>query len=686
MMIGHSQGGVSVVSGRRFREDIQGLRAVAVVLVVLYHVGVPGIRGGYVGVDVFFVISGYLISGHLLESLRTTGRVDFADFYARRVRRILPAAFVVILGSTIAAVLIVPPISLPRVLSDAMASVLMVPNFVFAARETDYLADRSPSVFQHYWSLGVEEQFYLLWPVILLALYVVCRRRVSAVAVLIGILTVTSFAYGVVTTFSNQPLAFFLLPSRAWEFLFGACAGVVIHLLPQRVPTRVATIGGWIAFATIIASATFFDTRTPFPGFAAAMPVVATAALLYFGETETVAGPSALLRLRPVQFFGAISFSLYLVHWPILVLSQIVAGDQDPLQTRTKFLVGFVGATLIAWMLYRFVEEPVRRPGSFSIRAPSRSLSAAFIVSFVLVTSLIGLSAWATEREGTLGPPVTEAAAEPIKLPPSSEVAPSNILPALEDAPQSIPRMYVDGCHRDFEEEGPRACLYGNPNGALPVALFGDSHAAQWLPALQKFASTDERVEIETYTKSGCPAVEVTVALNAAPYRNCDRWRDAVLERLLKDPPAVVVLSNANSYELVGIASPERAEVWRAGLASTVSALTSAGSAVLVIADTPRYGLAPVACVAAHPRELGECVRPRQDTLDADLVDAERSAALEGGGAFVDLNDYICGPNECPVVIANLLVYRDEHHLTVPFVSYLAPALFGDLSSMLPPR
>ena len=228
----------------RFRADIQGLRAIAVGLVLLYHAGVPGVPGGYVGVDVFFVISGFLISSHLLETIERDGRISFAQFYARRARRILPASFVVAGLTAVAVVAFFPPLGVERVLRDGLATVLYVPNIWFAAQNTDYLADHSPSPYQHYWSLGVEEQFYLLWPLILLLLALIVRRRRALVAGGIAVIAALSLAACIIMTQAQQPLAFFLLPTRAWELLAGALVGAAVLGRVPRMKPWVAAAGG----------------------------------------------------------------------------------------------------------------------------------------------------------------------------------------------------------------------------------------------------------------------------------------------------------------------------------------------------------------------------------------------------------------------------------------------------------
>ncbi|HWL77213.1 acyltransferase family protein [Microbacterium sp.] len=428
-------------STRGFRTDVQGLRAIAVGLVLLYHAGVPGVSGGYVGVDVFFVISGFLISSHLLESLERDGRIRFAQFYARRARRILPASFTVAALTAIAVLIVYPPLAVGRVLSDALATILYVPNIWLAIQNTDYLADHSPSPYQHYWSLGVEEQFYLLWPLVLLAIFLVARRSRRVVTALVLIAAVVSFASCVIATPLNQPMSFFLLPTRAWELLAGALVGALLLHRRLRIPEVVAAVGGWAGIAMVIASAVLFDDATMFPGWAAALPVAGTALVIAFGSVDSRWGPTAALSVRPMQFIGLISYSLYLVHWPLLVVPQAAVGDDRPLPVAVKIFLGIVLAVPLAYVLYRFVETPLRAPAGLVRRRPSYTLWGTLGVTVVLAVATLGSMAWAAARPVPTGEPVAAAPDIPTSPPNPTSYVPQNMKPSLEDAAADIPPM-----------------------------------------------------------------------------------------------------------------------------------------------------------------------------------------------------------------------------------------------------
>src|SRR3954464_9447717 len=321
-------------ASREFRPDIEGLRAVAVLAVVLFHAGVPGLPGGFVGVDVFFVISGFLITGMLWREVERTGTVRLARFYGPRARRLLPAGVLVIAATAAAVAWLLPPLRARTVLGDGVASALYVANYRFAVQGTDYLAaDTPPSPFQHYWSLGVEEQFYLLWPALLVGTAWLAGRRspgarkvVAAVGVL-TLVTAGSFVLSLWWTHSSPPWAYFSLPSRAWELGVG---GLVALTVPawRRLPPTVAATAGWAGLAAVLASCCLLDEGTPFPGTAALLPVLGTALLLGAGSRRTSWGPAVVLERPPVRRIGRWSYSWYLWHWPVLVLAPTLVGRE----------------------------------------------------------------------------------------------------------------------------------------------------------------------------------------------------------------------------------------------------------------------------------------------------------------------------------------------------------------------
>lgn len=659
---------MSAHSGR-FRGDIQGLRALAVGLVVLYHGGLPFLHGGYVGVDVFFVISGFLITTHLLQRLERTGHVGFADFYARRARRILPASLLVVVVSVIAALIWMPPLLMREVFFGAVATALYVPNILFGLQGTNYLAESTPSLFQHYWSLGIEEQFYLLWPLILLLAvrFLPGRRRLLALLV---VLTAASFAVGVWLTFQNQPWAFFGLPTRAWELAVGGIVAVLALNRESVLPPRIGAVVGWAGVGGIVIAAFTFSESTQFPGVAAALPVAATAAVILGGSGPTSYGPAAFLSVRPLLFVGTISYSLYLVHWPLLIVPQAAIGFENPLPLWTTLALSLVGVPL-AWLLYRWVETPARDTRWLTAVRPRRTLFAAAAGSVLVVAVTTG--SYAVSASEPLHEPETVAASAPTAPPLLTPFVPANLEPSLRAASDDQPRIYDDGCHLGFDATVPRDCVYGDPD-APRIALFGDSHASQWFPALFSYAEANG-MSLEVHSKSSCPSIDADLLRNAVPYTACSTWRQAVYDRLSTTQPAMLVLAN---YEKVAWARPTGDDVadWRAALGRT---LARVDVPTVVMADTPDLGTTPSVCLSAHLDAALDCGRDRATAVAQVYRDAERAAAAEYGAAYVDLTDFLCTADECGPIVGATLAYRDAHHLTATFSAELAGPLTNKL-------
>lgn len=368
--------------GDAFRPDLEGLRGVAILAVLLFHAGVPGTGGGFVGVDVFFVLSGFLITGLLLREREERGAIDLAAFYARRARRILPAAAVVLLGILIASWVILAPLDVPGVAADVLASILFVGNIRFALQATDYFAAdvlRSPVL--HYWSLGVEEQFYLLWPFLLIIATRFRRVRLSA-GLLVGAVFVLSLVFAVVMTGVDAPWAFYSLPGRAWQLALGGLLAVGGQRL-ARLPWPVSLTVGWGGLAAVVASVALIGPEVPYPGVAALLPSFGAAGLILAGAGRL--SPGVLLTTPPLRFLGRISYSLYLVHWPILVLpaATLAVGEELPLAVRAGLAAVSV---VVATISYRLVEQPFHR-GWLGRRRPRPTLAFAGVA--ILVVALI---------------------------------------------------------------------------------------------------------------------------------------------------------------------------------------------------------------------------------------------------------------------------------------------------------
>jgi peptidoglycan/LPS O-acetylase OafA/YrhL len=647
-----------------YRADIQGLRAVAVGLVVLYHAGLPWLSGGYVGVDAFFVISGFLITTHLLESLDRDSRISFPRFYARRARRILPASLFVAAATLVAAYLFMSPLQMKSTVGDAIATALYGPNIRFANLGTDYLAETAPSVFQHYWSLGVEEQFYLLWPAILALGFLITRSSRRGLFLVTTVLVVASFAACLVVSQASQPPAFFSLPTRAWELGVG---GLVAFLLRSSLKESTPKWVGWIGLGGLLAVSAWFSDVTPFPAPYAAIPVVATALIIVGAAGGGRGSVANVLSVAPLVWIGKLSYSIYLVHWPLLVIPAAALTGVTVLPLWATLGLGVVSIP-VAYLVYRFIEQPALATQARLLGRQRYVLVAAVLGSVVVLVLANGIGYASARSPLTSGTAAKEFTVE--SLPVGNSIVPSNVQPSLRDASRSVSPLYGDGCHRQFESVDSSGCTFGTNSDAPVVVLFGDSHAAQWFPALAPMADAGS-IQLITYTKSSCPSVAVPVLMNGVTYAECKQWRDEVTDTIAEMNDATVILANYGGN--IGNESiPE--SVWSAGIEQTVGKLTTK-SEVYVLADTPDIGSTPALCLSVNLNSAHRCSGDRDAVLSSHIQSLEHTATKSSGGTYIDLNDFICNDVTCPVVIDNTLVYRDAHHLTVEFSEGLGTVL-----------
>jgi peptidoglycan/LPS O-acetylase OafA/YrhL len=687
-----------------FRPDIEGLRAVAVLAVVLFHAGLPGVPGGFVGVDVFFVVSGFLITGLLWRELRATGRVRPATFYGARARRLLPAGIVVLVATAAASAWLLPPLQARAVLGDALASALYVGNYRLAVQGTDYLAaDTPPSPFQHYWSLGVEEQFYLVWPALLiLTAWVVLRRRESPTersvvpfAVVLGVVAVASFAVSSLWTTTLPSWAFFSLPSRAWELAIGGAVALSLGAW-RRLPAWAAAAGSWAGLALIVVGCVRLGESTAYPGFAALLPVLGTALVVGGGSTGARWGAGALLALPPLRAVGRLSYSWYLWHWPVLLLVPAVVGGTLGLGDR---LAAAAIAAGLAMLTLQFVENPIRFARPFR-RSPGRSLVlggtvtaagvAAGLVLLALVPAPVGrgaavaaptIDAAHTVHAAEVDP--QEAAVQAVTAQVQAAVAsaaatqavPSNLSPSLADAPAAKPAVFVNGCVRSWLGTGQEECASGDLAAARTMALVGDSHAAMWQPAMETVA-TEQGWRVETMAKVLCPMLDLPMysPYLGRQYTECTQWRGQIMDRLRAEHPALIVVDMARRYGTdygFSVYGPE----WLAALTRTVTELRATGAVVLVLGPVPDpHGNVPT-CLSDHLDSVPACSPQRGVAVEESGVTAEEAATTAAGGQYAPVTDLFCTAATCPVVVGNQLVFRDDNHISIDYAQFLAPAL-----------
>lgn len=674
----------------RFIPHVQGLRAIAVLAVVLYHFWPGRFSGGYVGVDVFFVISGFLITAHLMRELTATGTVRLGQFWARRARRLLPASLLVLLFCALVAMspYLTPISALPNEVREILASTFYVENWYLALNSADYLNHAGdPTTVQHYWSLSLEEQFYVMWPLImLLAAWMAVKyfrgARRRAVIIALGIVTAASFVFCVIFTITNPAPAYFVTFGRMWQFGLGAMVALVPAL---RIRHAVGSfLLGWAGIAVLVIVIFRFDGQTPFPGYMAAIPTLAAAAVIAASNTERWWYPTRVLAIPPAQFVGNISYSLYLWHWPLIIIAPSVPFWGLTIYHRVALLlICFV----LAWLTKRFVEDPARGWKVLTSR-PARVTLWSSLAAMLVVGGTAGI-AWAVNApaytEGVRAiqelredPPECFGAAIVLDAGCAGTDFGDTILPAPGFA--GVDRPADEQCFVQLNDARPVSCEFGSDAADAPrVALIGDSHAYQLLSTFQRMAD-ENGWHLTTYFKGACPWNTTPLSTPGAFGEACTQWREGVTDALADaDLDAVFTAAIATTpYSSSGYDSSYDAAV--AGYQDAWSGVLDRGIPVITLVDNPVWETDPNKCL--RTRAMSECDGPRSELLVAD--DPLRGAASGlAGVTLLDFTDVFCGAEVCMPVVGGANVYRDQDHLTVSFVDTLAPWYTAAITSAL---
>jgi peptidoglycan/LPS O-acetylase OafA/YrhL len=642
-----------------FRPDIEGLRAVAVLAVLAYHLHLSGASGGYVGVDVFFVISGFLITRQLVSTSVADRRVGLQAFYVRRMRRILPAATVVILATMAAAHRWQDPLALRLTPGDARGAALFFSNLRFESRATDYLAEAdAPSIFQQFWSLSVEEQFYLVWPAAVAVLLVIATRRRwparSTIAGGLAVVVLVSFAFSVRASSSDPTAAFFVLQSRAWELGIGGLVALLLPLVDGR--RRTGWILGVLGLGALGVSIVGFDTGTTWPGWAALVPVLGTAAVIVGGRWSTGSPAARLLSLGPAQVVGRYSYSLYLWHWPVIVLLE-ESGDLSG----TEQVLAVATTALLAAASFHLVEQPARR-SSWLLQHPRSALlmGAGLILLPVAASFLLARSVPALESDREYGGVVHQLDEGPIP----TDFVPADVVPPLAEA-SSADDPFAE---RNVDCDRLGDCRYGPPDADIHVVLLGDSLVGQWTPALIEVAPS-RSWQVDRVSRSLCSSVN-----RGAGNVDCATWLDERWPEIRAARPDLVVLGGP-AYDAFA-ADPDQ---WEADVTSAMRDLPP-DLHVAVLSGYPLPGEDPLGCLAANPTDVVPCepaerARSRATELNGRL----RDLATEHGVGYVDLVPLLCAHDRCPVIAEDTVVFRDHFHVTSAFAASRA----GDLTELL---
>ena len=655
-----------------FRPEIQGLRALGALLVATFHIWVGKVSGG---VDVFFVVSGYLILGSLLKEGARTGAIDLIGFAYRLSKRLLPAALFVILAIMAAAWLWLPQIRWTSVIKEAIASTLYIENWKLIRQALDYLArDELPSPLQHYWAISVQGQFYVIFG-IGLALYLYLartflRRTVGLVLPIVAIFA-ASLAYSVWLTIVDQPAAYFSTFTRLWEFALGGLLAALLPRLTLGPSLRLAL--GWIGFIAVLSCGAVLQVATVFPGYAALWPTLGACCVIAAGRTGNPAGADRILASRPLAYIGDISYSLYLWHWPILIVYRAIfhkveAGLLDGLAILALSIV-------LSAATQRFIEQPfIKLDRKAANPWPWLLKAAAGGIAVLLVAG--GWYAYVAKiKHEELAAPL-DLHAHPGALafggPPT--LAGTPIRPGPLSVREDKPVSYDDDCHQSLSSRRAVACVYGNPDAQASIAIVGGSHSLMWLPAFQEIAARRD-LKIITITKSSCRFSSWYEGGTIVFKEACARWNEQALAKVLEMKPDAIFTTGT-----AGVGPKERIPQ---GYADRWKALGEAGIKVLAMRDTPWMMFDVAECVETEGADSETCKRPRSQLLTTPNP-IETAGVLPPNVHYIDLTRFFCTAESCLPVVGNVLIYSDLNHITATYSRTLSSQLEEAVAQAVP--
>ncbi|MDX6479554.1 MAG: hypothetical protein QOG85_64 [Gaiellaceae bacterium] len=658
---------------RGFRPDIQGLRAIAVTLVALDHAGVGFLRGGFVGVDVFFVISGFLITGFLLRRAEQSGRVPFSEFYAARARRILPAATLTIVVTVIASWHYLNFVRAVSVFHDAIWSAFFAANVHFSEIGTNYFTqDNPPSPLQHFWTLAVEEQFYIVWPALLAVLLIATRRRRSLLIAATSVLCLASLIYCIHDTETTQVGAYFSTIARAWELGLGALIAMLASDL-GRIPPAVRAVLTWVGLEAIIFAAVMFSAHTQFPGYAVLLPVVGSAMVIVGGlGGGSPFGAGAVLRYQPFQFVGDTSYAFYLWHWPILVITAAYVGH--PLTVPQNLGLLAIAFTVSAFTYLTF-ENPIRHARRVAMPRAAlalwpATLALVLVLANVAIASQPRLEAVVIHHAAIVPHPLgsyPRLVAKSVTRARLAQRVPAVLHPTAAQVFDD--RRSFDGC-RPGGGAG-EICEMGDLSASRSFAVLGDSHANALMSAFDYFAKR-HHYRLIGLTSAGCT---LGIAVE-----DCSDWWTSSLRQLSLDHPRFLVVAQRFDTRLFFH------QMYR-DLRSELTAFDRLVPRTVVIEDPPYHpSIVPTDCLLRRGATLGDCAEAFPTYLSDQWASMREIVESHPKDRYLLTRRWFCSGGECPMVIGNMIAFRDDQHVSETYARYLAPAISHDLWELVSSR
>ncbi len=647
----------------RLIPEIQGLRAIAVAAVLIYHIWPNVLPGGYVGVDVFFVISGFLITGSLFKEIEATGRVNVAGFYARRIRRLLPAATLV--SVTVALFIpIFPRYQWGDIATSVAASALYVQNWFLAAQAVDYLADDAKAPMTHFWSLSVEEQYYIVWPLLLLLILFLTRSSKvpprAALGWMIGLIGAGSLTCSIVWTSLDPGAAYFATATRAWELALGGA--LALANARQTLPGWLRTVLAPLGIAAIAVACLAFSERTQFPGYAALLPTLGSVAVILSSGQQPPWSAQRALSSASFQYLGGISYSLYLWHWPIIVVYEVISERRIGIPDGAALLLMSLA---LAHLSKVFVEDYFLM-SRFSIRQTVAVGAGCVAISLAAAAGFLAADFGEGAKPGGKLPPGALALADPHYNWRNEKI--SNVVPKPERARDDVPDAYDTNCRQDLRGTDVKTCDFGSPESKFKIVMLGDSHATHWFPTFEEIARR-QPIYFRGATKAACLFSTEIIYSGALkrPYTECAEWSRNVIAWLEREKPDLVLVSQSPAYPVAVVG----------GVASAWTRLIEMGLKVQAIRSTPWMPFEAGKCLASKKDWLNDCVARRSSVLKRDPI---FKAAAKSEVDTIDFSNSFCDTDSCPVIIGGVLLYRDSHHITATYARTLSQVMEQRLS------
>lgn len=658
-----------VVARDDYRHDIQGIRAISAIMIAVYHIWLNKVSGG---VDVFFVISGFLMTGVLLRQIHQHDQIRPLLFWGNLIKRIAPGACTVLLATMLVGYFIVPEPLWSQLIRETLFSALNLENIALMHSSVDYLArELPPSPVQQFWALSTQVQFYVLLPAVLMLAYWVGRKcgATSRTPLLLAVgLTITaSLAYSVLET-AREPVSTYFNPAaRAWEFFAGA---LLVLLLPRiHIAGWLRNLFGLLGLATLLLFGLLAPRSAQFPGYAALIPVVASTMLIVAGSGPEPSAASRLLANRHLAGIGKISFGIYLWHWPLLAFSLEYMGTSQLGLAHGLLIIAL--AIILAMATHQFIEEPIRNH-----QHASRRVWIPYAIGLLLLSPVLASAAtWKYYIRNV----VIEEQSNNAHLASLEDFAPAQVQAQAGQLSEAhlitakiiLPASYKGNCHQEISRPEVISCAYGDTDAATTVALVGGSHATQWLPALDRIGKS-HGLKVLNITKKECP-----FGATEGGHPSCAEWNRRLIETLADLRPQVVITNSTTTT------NPKIREYVPRAYLEQWQRLEQLGIPVVGIRDNPSLGFDPATCVARHRDNLLACSKPRAKVL------AERDPSLEHRDELtnlhlVDMSDFLCTTEQCLTVTHDFLMYRDGHHLNPRYVLALTGRLQERLAKEVP--